>query len=117
MKKMIILGTLATALIVGGGTGAYMAYAKDNTTSSAHYLHHQGSNMTDMMKQVTSSDLKDMQQFMQNGNVDFEQMKSFMKKMHPELSDKQIEDLYKSMHSKGGACDLQEGEGMMGNNL
>jgi hypothetical protein len=115
MKKMIGLGFLAAALIVGGGTGAYIAHAKDNTVNSGQYF--QGSNMENMMKQVTSNDFKDMQQFMQNGNVDFDQMKPFMKKMHPELSDQQLEDLFKSMHSKGGACDIQEGQSMMGNNL
>jgi hypothetical protein len=117
MKRMMILGTFAAALIVSGGTGAYMAHAQSTTTSSAHAQHHQGSNMGDMMKQVSSEEYKDMQKFMQNENVDFEQMKTFMKKMHPDLNDQQLEALYKKMHGKGGACNTQDGKSMMGNNL
>lgn len=117
MKKMIISGALATALIVVGGTGAYMAYAKENTASPVAIMMQQGMNKEQMTNSMQSGNFEDMQQFMKDGNVNFGQMKPYLKQMHPELSDKQLEDLYKSMHGTGGACNSQKFEGMMGNNL
>lgn len=117
MKKMIISGTLAAALIVGGGTGAYMAFAKENTTSPAAIMQQQGMNMEQMSNSMQSGNFEDMQQFMKDGNVNFGQMKPYMKKMHPDLSDQQLEDMYKRMHGTGGASNSKNFQGMMGNNL
>lgn len=132
MKKIMISGALAAALIVGGGTGAYMAFAKDNTTKPIADIHHQGMNMNQMMKQMKSGnlenmqqmmkqmkpeDLENMQQMMEEGNMNFGQMKKYMKQMHPDLSNQQLEELYKSMHSKDGACNSKGSKGMMGDNL
>lgn len=117
MKKMIISGALATALIVGGGTGAYMAYAQENNTSPTISMQQQGMNMGKMMDSMQSSDFEEMQQLMEDGNVNFGQMKPYMKQMHPDLSNQQLEEHYKSMHGTGGASKSQNFQGMMGNSL
>ena len=128
MKKVMISGALAAALIVGGGTGAYLAYAKDNTAKPIATINHQGINMEQMMKQMKSGnlenmqqmkpeDLENMQQMMEEGNMNFGQMKKYMKQMYPDLSNQQLEELYKSMHSKDGACNSKGSKGMMGDNL
>lgn len=140
MKKVLATGALAAALIIGGGTGVYMVYAKGNVSNSiTSMMQHQGVNvkqmsemmnsgnptqMTEMMNSVEpkqmkemmkSGDAKEMQQLMKDKNITFDQMKPFMQKMHPDLSDQQLEDLYNSMHGTGGACSSQKGQGMMQN--
>lgn len=127
MKKMMVTGALAAALIVSGGTGYYFANATRSTASSSMLAHHQGVNVEQMTNQIKSGDASDRQNMMQSGNATFEQMKPFMKKMHPNLSDKELEELFNSMHGAGGACGVQNGstsnpqnqsaKGMMGNNL
>jgi Ethanolamine utilization protein EutJ (predicted chaperonin) len=115
MKKLIISGAFATALIVGGGTGVYMAYAKENTVSPVAIMQQQGMNMEQMSNSRQTENFEEMQQFMKDGNVNFGQMKPYMKQMHPDLSDKQLEAMYKRMHGTGGACNSKNFEGMMGN--
>lgn len=140
MKKVLASGALAAALIIGGGTGVYMVYAKGNVSSStSSMMQQQGANvtqmtemiksgntsqMTEMMKSVDpkqmekmmeSSDGKEMQQLMKDQNITFDQMKPYMQKIHPGLSDQQLEDLYNSMHGTGGACSSQNGQEMMKN--
>lgn len=119
MKKLIVTGTLAAALIAGGGTGAYMAYAKGNDSSPAVYMQ-QGANVEQMSNTFDSKDIQDMQNLMDNGNVNFGQMKPYMQKMHPDLSNQQLEDMYKGMNGTGGSSTSanfqgMNGSGMMGN--
>ncbi|XJZ28034.1 hypothetical protein ACF5W4_04320 [Bacillota bacterium Lsc_1132] len=119
MKKLIVTGTLAAALIAGGGTGAYMAYAKGNDSSPAAYMQ-QGANVEQMSNTFDSKDIQDMQNLMDNGNVNFGQMKPYMQKMHPDLSNQQLEDMYKGMNGTGGSSNSanfqgMNGSGMMGN--
>jgi hypothetical protein len=140
MKKALAIAALAATLIIGGGTGVYMVYAKGNISNpTTSMMPQQGVNvkqmtemmksgnttqMTEMMKSIDpkqmeemmkSGDAKEMQQLMKDQNITFDQMKPYMQKMHPGLSDQQLEDLYNSMHGTGGACSSQNGQGMMQN--
>jgi hypothetical protein len=115
MKKMIISGALAAALIVGGGTGAYITYAKEGNTNSEVSMQQQG--MYQMMEQMQSVDMEEMHNMMEEGKMNFGQMKPYMEKMHPDLSTQQLEEHYKSMHGTGGASNSKNFQGMMGNNL
>jgi hypothetical protein len=115
MKKIIISGALAAALIVGGGTGAYMAYAKEGNTISEVPMQQQG--MNQMMEKMQSGDMGDMSKMMEDGKMNFGQMKPYMEKMHPDLSTQQLEEHYKSMHGTGGASNSENFQEMMGNNL
>ena len=45
----------------------------------------------------------EMQQYMEEGNMNFGQMKGIMSEMHPNLDTQQLEGMYKSMHGTGGA--------------
>ncbi|MFE8699656.1 hypothetical protein ACFYKX_03350 [Cytobacillus sp. FJAT-54145] len=39
----------------------------------------------------------------ENGVMNFGQMKPFMEEMHPELSEKELKDMYESCHGTNGA--------------
>jgi len=98
MNKMVMSGALTAALIVGGGTGFYLANAKGNVPTPAAFMQ-QRVNIAPMSNQIKSNGSSDDQQ-----SDGFEQMKPYMKQMHPDLSDKQLEQLYESMHGSDGAC-------------
>ncbi|MDP4169313.1 MAG: hypothetical protein Q8906_01810 [Bacillota bacterium] len=113
MKKTFVTGLLAVGLIAAGGTGFYMTSASAKA-DGGKMMQSQGMRklMGGMMntasadeKQGSMCDKKmntgEMQKMMKNGKMDFESMKPYMKKMHPDLSDKQLEELFKSMQEKG----------------
>lgn len=127
MKRNLATGLFAVGLIVAGGTGAYVAYAKDNVNSMDMMKQHgmstnqmaqmmNSNGMQEMMnsedmqammnsmdtKALSEKDWKEMQQLMQSKNYSFEQMLPFMKKMHPNLSQEQLKIFYDKMHGKDG---------------
>ncbi|MGG5253439.1 hypothetical protein ACQYAD_08075 [Neobacillus sp. SM06] len=114
MKKMIVTGALAAVMIAGGGTGAYLAYAKGNDSSPAAYMQQQGVNVEQMSNTFDSKDIQGMQDLMKSGNVNFGQMKPYMQKMHPDLSNQQLEDMYKGMNGTGGSSNSANFQGMNG---
>lgn len=138
MKKTIITGALAAALIATGGTGLYLASAKENPESHLDFMKKQGidfSNMSnnmgkdhfenmqkfmgeqgvdldEMNKMMESGNFEDMQKFMDEQNINFGQMKPYMQKMHPDLNNQELEEMYKSMHGTGGAANSRNFQGM-----
>ena len=96
MKKTIISGVLAAALIIGGGTSTS---AQDAETA----MHHEGMTMDQM------------HEMMGTGHMNFGQMKPFMKKMHPDLNNSQLRVLYKNIHGTGGSSHSKNFKEMMGN--
>jgi hypothetical protein len=97
MKKKLTAGVLAGVLIAGGGLGFYRASAEEPNT---------GENPVKQEMEVNGMmESGDMQEMMQGHKMNFGQMKPHMKDMHPELTDKQMEEHYKSMHGTGGAAD------------
>jgi hypothetical protein len=138
MKKTIITGALAAALIATGGTGLYMASAKENAVNPAdlmkeqgidfknmanimgegnfenmqEFMGEQGVNIDEMNQMMESGDFDDMQKFMDDQNINFGQIKPYMQQMHPDLSTKDLEDMYKGMHGTGGASDSRNFQGM-----
>ncbi|ANU11932.1 hypothetical protein BBH88_17580 [Planococcus antarcticus DSM 14505] len=102
MKKRIVSGVLTAVIIIGGGNGLYrtLASAKENAETS---MQHDGMTMDHM------------HEMMESGNMNFGQMKPFMKKMHPDLDNQQLRELYKGMHSTGGSATSKNFKGMMGN--
>lgn len=53
-----------------------------------------------LAKEMPTKDTID--QLFENGIPSFNEMLPFMKEMHPNWSDKQLEDMYKSCHGEGG---------------
>ena len=113
MKKNIAAGVLVAGLIVAGGTGYYLGNAKVHNQVEPQTI--RTSQVTPMMSTSNVQGLqplvqKQNQNQTQNQNGTFEQMLPYMKKMHPNLSDDQLKDLYDQMMGANGAC-----SGMMGN--
>ena len=113
MRKTIVTGILAAALITAGGTGMYMTSASANE-NSVNLMQHQGMDMEQMHDMMDSGNFEEMQEFMENGNVNFGQMKPFMKKMHPESSNKELLEHYKEMHGTAGSANSHNFKDMMG---
>ena len=85
MKKTILIGALATAFIVTGGTGLYMASAKEISPQMSNMM---GTGNFDEMEQQMEKvgvNYDEMQQYMEEGNMNFGQMKGIMSEMHPNL--------------------------------
>ncbi|MFC0476235.1 hypothetical protein ACFFHF_13430 [Robertmurraya beringensis] len=108
MKKTLITVTLAAALIVGGGTGLYYASAKENVGTQDNSVKNSGKMNTENMDSMMNGDMQEMmdgnmQEMMNDKNMNFGQMKDHMKEMHPELTEQQLEEMYKDMHGTGGS--------------
>ncbi|PLR83676.1 hypothetical protein [Bacillus sp. V33-4] len=115
MKKTLVTGVLAAALIATGGTGMYIASAKENPVNPLNFIKQQGVDVNQMTEMMETGNFEDMQKFMDDQNVNFGQMKPYMKEMHPDLSDQELEEFYKGMHGIGGAANSKNFQGMMGN--
>ncbi|MDP4087274.1 MAG: hypothetical protein Q8934_22175 [Bacillota bacterium] len=109
MKKNLVAGIFAVGLIVAGGTGYYMASAKDHSANPRVFMQQQGMNANSMIQMMDSSSNKEKQQVK---DKTFEQMLPYMKKMHPKLSEEQLKSLYEDMMGENGSTGCQ---GMMGN--
>lgn len=116
MKKTLITVTLAAALIVGGGTGLYYASAKEYVGTQDNSVTNSGKMNTENMDSMMNGDMQEMmngdmqemmdgnmQEMMNDKNMNFGQMKDHMKEMHPELTEQQLEEMYKNMHGTGGS--------------
>lgn len=115
MNKNIVAGLSAAGLIISGGTGLYVAHAKENTTHSAVYMNQQGIGTSQMTQMMNSTNIEEMQKFMQSKNLTFDQLLPYMKKIHPGLSDEQLKALYEQMHGTNGSPSCANVQGMMGN--
>jgi hypothetical protein len=109
MKKNFVAGIFAVGLIVAGGTGYYMASAKDHSVNPRVFMQQQGMDANSMIQMMDSSSNKEKQLVK---DKTFEQMLPYMKKMHPKLSDEQLKSLYEDMMGENGSSGCQ---GMMGN--
>lgn len=49
----------------------------------------------------------------EDGLLDFEQMKPYMEKMHPNYSDKELKDMYNACHGEDGMMESKSPENMM----
>lgn len=101
MKKYIAGGVFAIGLILAGGTGYYFGNAHENATIDLFSLMDTGQ-VTPMMSTVNMSGIQQLVQ-KPTQNSTFEQMLPYMKKMHPNLSNKELKDLFDSMHGANGA--------------
>ncbi|WP_028784567.1 hypothetical protein [Thalassobacillus devorans] len=129
MSKTLIAGALALGLIGTGITGIYTASANDTTDNPGVGTENREFNFGDMgnlmgdlgvsvdqMNEVMQKgDFEDMQQFMNEQNINFGQMKPYMEQMHPDLSNKELEEFYKGMHGTGGSSNSNNFQGMMNN--
>lgn len=95
MKKTIILGALAAALIGAGGAGLYLTSAQQNAVSTESSWQEMGGGYSMMGAQNF-----DDRQRMMNGT--FEQMKPYMEPMHPDLNSQELEDMYQSCSGQAG---------------
>jgi hypothetical protein len=74
-----------------------------------------GVSVDQMNEVMQKGDFEDMQQFMNEQNINFGQMKPYMEQMHPDLSNKELEEFYKGMHGTGGSSNSNNFQGMMNN--
>lgn len=112
MKKNMIAGAFAVGLMVVGGTGAYLATAKADTVNPQTFMQQEGITPGKMAQVMNGNDRQEMQKLMKSGNATFEQMLPFMKKMHPNLGEQQLKDLYDTMQNSGGPASCNK---LMGN--
>ncbi|MFG6116888.1 hypothetical protein ACGTN9_17180 [Halobacillus sp. MO56] len=122
MNKTLIAGALAVGLIGTGITGIYNASAHGTTENPEFNFGDMGNFMEDidvnvekMNEVMQKGDFEDMQQFMNEQNINFGQMKPYMEEMHPDLSTKELEEFYKGMHGTGGSSNSNNFQGMMNN--
>lgn len=126
MKKSYLVGILSAALVIGGGTGAYITFAKENVGNSMSTMH-ENLNSEQMNKMMESGDMKqmmesgdmgqmqscgteqmmgseDMQLMMEeHQNMTFGEILPHAKEMHPDLSDEELEEMYNNMHGENGS--------------
>jgi hypothetical protein len=102
MKKSYIVGLLSAALVVGGGTGAYISLAKEKVEDQGTTMH-QNMNSEQMSKMMESGDMSQMMK--DHNNMTLEEMRPYAKEMHPDLSDKELEEMYNSCHGTNGTSD------------
>jgi hypothetical protein len=121
MKKNITAGVLVAGLIVAGGAGYYLG---NGNAKINNQMEPQTVRMSQATPLMNTSNVQGLQPLVQkqdqtqnsnsnpntNQNGTFEEMLPFMKKMHPNLSDDQLKDLYDQMMGPSGAC-----SNMMGN--
>lgn len=126
MKKTLISGALALGLIGTGITGVYAASANETPidpsvvmedpgfsfTDMWKFMEDQGVNINKMNETIQNGDFKDMQRFMDEQKINFGEMKPYMEQMHPELSNKELEEFYRSMHDTGGSSNSNNFQGM-----
>lgn len=114
MKRNLVAGLFAVGLIVAGGTGYYMAGAKDNSEESRVFMQQQGITgpMTQMMNLTNNKGERPSAKTNENT---FEQMLPYMKQAHPNLSDEQLKSLYEEMMGDNGSFGCGGVQGMMGN--
>ncbi|MBT2758805.1 hypothetical protein J7E71_23320 [Mesobacillus foraminis] len=105
MNKKLVTGMLAAVLIAGGGFGYYQVSAAESVKTDGI-----GMNMSEMIGMMESGD---MEQMMKEHKMNFGQMKSHMKEMHPEFTNKQLEEHCKSMHGAGKSSSSKQFQGMM----
>lgn len=114
MKKNLVAGAFAVGLMVVGGTGAYLANAKADTVNPRTFMQQEGITPAKMAEVMNGTDIQEMQKLMQSGNASFEQMLPYMKKMHPNLGEQQLKDLYDSMQQSGGPASCSKAMGNAG---
>jgi len=51
----------------------------------------------------------------EEGILNFEQMKPFMEKMHPNFSENELKDMYQACHGEGGIMENTSPQDMMNN--
>ncbi len=98
----IINGILAASLAFTGGTGLALFSDKD-TPNQNTVIQEQSGNYDQMVELMESGDVGSMQKYMEEGNMNFGQMKPYMSEMHPNLNNQQLEEMYKGMHGTGGS--------------
>jgi len=115
MKKHLVAGVIAAGLMVAGGTGFYLGHANDN--SQAAQAGNRVGQMTQMMNAGNNQGFQPLVQKQgQDQDEVFQKMLPFMKKMHPNLSDKELKSLLESMHGGNGAsCGVKPGNGNKAN--
>ncbi|WP_204316804.1 hypothetical protein, partial [Klebsiella pneumoniae] len=72
MKKTILIGALAAAFIVTGGTGLYIASAKDTPVNQASMMQELGIDYDQMANMMGTGNLDDMQNYMEEQGVDLD---------------------------------------------
>ncbi|QHE52357.1 hypothetical protein [Pontibacillus sp. HMF3514] len=93
MKK-IIVSSLALGLIISNGvTGVY-----------AQSLSNNADNMSPQT-QMRMDSMQTHHQIMQdiNGPINYGQVKKIMNQIHPQITNKEIKDMYNSMHGTNGS--------------
>ncbi|PRY82436.1 hypothetical protein [Alkalibacterium olivapovliticus] len=98
-------GILAGAIALTGGLGV-SRFAEDEGSNQESVI--QEERMAFDQMNASGSAHMDMEE----GVVNFGQMKSHMSEMHPELTNQELRDHYKAMHGAGGSSRSANFKGM-----
>ena len=108
----ILNGILAATLAFTGGAGLTTLFSEEDAPNQNTVIQEQDVRYDQMVDVMGTGDFESMQKFMEEGNVNFGQMKPYMSEMHPNLDNQELEELYKSMHGTGGASGSNNFRGM-----
>ncbi|WP_423188330.1 hypothetical protein ACO1PF_06860 [Alkalibacterium sp. f15] len=106
-------GVLSGVLAVTGGLGISQI-AEEDTSNQDSVIQEQAIGVNQRSEMMDADGFEDMELVMENGVVNFGQMKSYISEMHPDLNNQQLREHYKGMHGTGGSSRSSNYRGMGG---
>lgn len=107
----LVSGLLSGVLAVTGGLGISL-FSEEDTTNQEAVIQEQVMDVDQMRDLMDTDEFEDMELRIEDGIINFGQMKSHMNEMHPELNTQQLRELYKNMHGTGGSSQSTNFTGM-----
>ena len=107
----LISGMLAGVLALSGGLGL-SGIAEEDTTNQETVRAENSIDHHHMSDVMDAEDFEDMETLMEDGTINFGQMKTHMDEKHPELTNQQLREHYKEMHGTGGSSQSNDFKGM-----
>lgn len=107
----LISGMLAGVLALSGGL-SMSGFAEEDTTNQETVGAENSIDHHHMSDVMDAEDSEDMETLMEEGIINFGQMKMHMSEMHPELTNQQLREHYKEMHGTGESSQTNNFKGM-----
>ncbi|OJF90179.1 hypothetical protein [Alkalibacterium sp. 20] len=107
----LISGILSGVLAVSGGLGISQ-FAEEDTSNQDSVIQEQAIGVNQRSEMMDADEFENMELVMEDGVVNFGQMKSHISEMHPELNNQQLREHYKGMHGTGGSSRSNNFSGM-----
>jgi len=109
----LISGVLSGVLAVIGGLGISQI-SEEDTSNQDSVIQEQGMGVNQRAEMLDADEFEDMELFMEDGIINFGQMKPYMNESHPELNNQQLREQYKRMHGTGGSSQSNYFKGIGG---